>query len=533
MNITINKVLKSHVVLAVLSVFAVVLMAGGVSYSLFQVDKRNTTNQTVAVGTLDANITSIEGGIVVSDLYPESASTVGDDHKKYNFTISNTGTYDIEYTVYLKDATDELLATTNEYESYKRISNEHYQYINYKLDGNIVSNLTKKQTGEKFVIMKGFLKAGVSEDHSIQFFLDNKDTTTTGAPNEIAGSILSLDIYFEGGVGEETIIDKIIASSNGVRNEFDDPATTDEGVFEMEDDYGTSYYYRGAVENNYVKFAGFYWRIIRTNGDGSLRIIYDGEQAHANGTSNVDRFIKTGQVYNTNYNDNKYVGWMYGPAGTDSSTSKAQAQTNTADSTIKEIVDAWYKTNIEDKGYGSAVSDTLFCNDRSTPGKTTTLWTSDTGNGYGTQVTGYGALGRFMTGNNSTSLYGRTGIQPTFKCPQKNDAFTVNDTSKGNGALTYPVGLITADEIVAAGSGKYNTNNTSYYLYRPGYWYWSLSPYGFDGAGSIVFDVNTFGQLINDGVGGSGAVAPVINLSAEYVKTLRGTGTMTDPYQTA
>ena len=535
MNTTINKVLKSHMVLAVLSVFAVVLMAGGVSYSLFQVDKRNTTNQTVAVGTLDANITSIEGGIVVSDLYPESASTVGDDHKKYNFTISNTGTYDIDYTVYLKDATDELLATTNEYESYKRISNEHYQYINYKLDGNIVSNLTKKQTGEKFVIMKGFLKAGASEDHSIQFFLDNQDTTTTGAPNEIAGSILSLDIYFEGGVGEETIIDKIIATSNGVRTAFDDPATTDEGVFEMEDDYGTSYYYRGAVTNNYVKFAGLYWRIIRINGDGSLRIMYDGIHAYANGTNNAYGFIKTNTKYSSKDNDAKYVGWMYGPAGTDSSTSKEEAQTNIENSTIKGIVDAWYKTNIADKGYGSAVSDTLFCNDRSIPGKEVTEWSGDTGLGYGLQKTAYGAFGRFMTGNNSTNISARIEIQPTFKCSQKNDAFTVDDTNKGNGALTYPVGLITADEIVAAGSGKFNLANNNYFLYRPGYSYWSLSPfYMFTDNNAYVVYISTNGGLsyIDSEYTGN-AVAPLINLSYEYASTLIGDGTMENPYQTA
>ena len=136
-----------------------------------------------------------------------------------------------------------------------------------------------------------------------------------------------------------------------------------------------------------------------------------------------------------------------------------------------------------------------------------------------------------MSGNNSTSLSARTGIQPTFKCAQKNDAFTVNDTSKGNGALTYPVGLITADEIVAAGSGKYNTVNRKYYLYNPSTWYWSLSPYYFSGTSSSVFNVVTSGQLGNYFVNGVGAVAPVINLSSEYVKTLRGTGTMTYPYQ--
>ncbi len=322
-------------------------------------------------------------------------------------------------------------------------------------------------------------------------------------------------------------------TSNGTRTNFDDPAITDEGVFEIEDDYGMSYYYRGAVTNNYVKFAGFYWRIIRINGDGSLRIIFDGTQAYANGTDNADRFMNTGQAFNTNNEDNKYVGWMYGPAGSSYSTSKEEAQANTIDSTIKEVIDAWYKANIEDAGYGNAVSDTLFCNDRSIPGQTTTLLNGDTEKGYGTYSTAYGSFGRFVTGENSSNLFAKTGIQPTFKCPQKNDAFTVNDTSKGNGALTYPVGLITADEIIAAGSGKYNITSGNYYLYRgSSYWYWSLSPfyvnkYGF----ASVFSVYSRGSLVGYLVNYYGAVAPVINLRAEYVKTLRGTGTMENPYQ--
>ncbi len=313
-------------------------------------------------------------------------------------------------------------------------------------------------------------------------------------------------------------------TSNGMKNGFDDPATTDEGIFEMEDDYGTSYYYRGAVTNNYVKFAGFYWRIIRVNGEGSLRIMYDGTQAFENGTNNARRFIKTGQTYSTNPYDNKYVGWMYGPAGTDSSTSKEEAQSNIENSTIKEVVDAWYKTNIEDKGYGNVVSDTIFCNDRSIPGKATTGFGSDTGLGYGNNSTAYGAFARMRMG-----FSGYIGATPTFKCPQKNDAFTVNDTINGNGALTYPVGLITGDEIVAAGSGKYNTNNSNYYLYR-GLRYWSLSPSYYVGA--YIYGVSAYGDLNSASVLNTvSAVAPVINLSAEYVKTMRGTGTMTDPYQ--
>ena len=200
MNKTFDKVIKSHIGLAILSFFAVVLMAGGVSYSLFQIDKKNTTNQTVAVGTLSGELTSITGAIVVNDLYPQSSSEITADGKKYSFTISNTGTYDLNYEIYLKDSTDTLLANTTEYASYKRISTSHYQYINYKLDGGNAYNLTANQNGDKFVVLRGTLKAGASEDHNLQFFLDNKDTTTTGAPNDISGSVLSLDIYFDAGV---------------------------------------------------------------------------------------------------------------------------------------------------------------------------------------------------------------------------------------------------------------------------------------------------------------------------------------------
>lgn len=329
-------------------------------------------------------------------------------------------------------------------------------------------------------------------------------------------------------ITDYTPIEKIMALSNGVKSRFDEPATTDEGVFEMADDYGTSYYYRGAVENNYVKFAGFYWRIIRVNGDGSLRIIYDGTKAHTNSDSSTDRFTHTSKIYNANGNDAKYVGWMYGPTGTTASTSKTQAQTNTASSDIKIVVDSWYKTNIADKGYGSAVADVIFCNDRSTPGKTATGWSIDTGLGYGRNVTAFGTIARY--GWSGTAGYDNP--KPQFTCPQKNDAFTVSDTSKGNGALTYPVGLIIGDEIVAAGSGKYNTTNRNYYLYKTsGYWYWSLSPRYFNGNGANVFSVDSSDGLTHGFVYDSGAVAPVINLSAEYVSTLKGTGTMNDPYR--
>ena len=203
-----------------------------------------------------------------------------------------------------------------------------------------------------------------------------------------------------------------------------------------------------------------------------MRIRYDGTSIHANGENTTDRFTHINQAFNTNSNDIKYVGWMYGPSGTGASTNKEQAQTNTESSDIKSLVDSWYKTNIIDTGFSDGVADTVFCNDRNTPGNASTGWSLDTGLGYGTNRTAYGATSRVGVWNLTT--------QPILKCLQKNDAFTVSDVTHGNGALTYPVGLITVDEIVAAGSGKYGTANSTYYLYNPAEYFKT-----FKGTGSI------------------------------------------------
>ena len=426
------------------------------------------------------------------------------------FTLSNTGTVDATVRMNWLDLVNTYLQGSLTYTlSYSTEENGVY---NEFLSNEEVPRTPIPISLTKVLADKITIPAGETYYYTLEITLNN-------LPNVDQTSDLKAKFYSNFNVEDINTPTKL-----RVPTSFDAPATTDEGIFEMEDDYGTSYYYRGAVTNNYVKFAGFYWRIIRVNGDGSLRIIYDGKQAYANGANSSARFIGTSK-YNTNYNDNKYVGYMYGPAGTTASTSKEQAQTNTSDSTIKTYVDNWYKTNIVDKGYSNAVADILFCNDRSTPGKTATGWSSDTGLGYGTHNTAFGATARTRAYNNVESA-------PTFKCSQKNDAFTVSDTVKGNGALTYPVGLITADEIVAAGSGKFRTANSSYYLYRPSNWWWSLSPGNFYDSRAHVFFANASSYLSYTYVyNKDGAVAPVLNLSSEYANSLVGDGTMENPYR--
>ena len=280
------------------------------------------------------------------------------------------------------------------------------------------------------------------------------------------------------------------------------------------DAYGDSYYYRGNVTNNYVLFADKYWRIVRINGDGSVRVIYDGTSAHANGESSEDRQIGT-SAFNSSYNDNAYVGYMYGATG---ASTYAAAHANTNDSTIKTYIDNWYKTNILGTANEQYLADNVFCNDRSISTYTTS---SNTKLGYGTNSTYY----RWAYGPWNGTNYGNMKMMLT--CPQKNDAFTVSDTTNGNGALTYPVGLLSTDEIALAGG--WNVSNSGYYLYSGQVW-WASSPGGFYGSDAFVRRVDSNGNANNRGnVDGAFGVRPVFNLKADTLA--QGSGTASDPYR--
>ena len=226
-------------------------------------------------------------------------------------------------------------------------------------------------------------------------------------------------------------------------------------------------------------------------------------------------------AFNNNHNDNAYVGYMYGTTG---SSTYASTHANTNDSTIKGVIDTWYHDNMT--SYTSQLEDTVWCNDRSI---VTDLANSNGGNyssyttlGYGTNKTLYGPASR--VGDNVSNP------TPTLECYQDNDKFTV-DASNGNGALTYPVGLITADEIVYAG-GVYGTSNSSFYLDtgKKSVGFWALSPWFFY-LGASEFSLNSDGLLSTDPVitiivG----VRPSVSLKPGIGMTGGGSGTATDPF---
>ena len=258
--------------------------------------------------------------------------------------------------------------------------------------------------------------------------------------------------------------------------------------------------------NNWVKFGGFYWRIIRTNSDGSVRLLY-----HGTSTAATDAVINTSTKFNEKYNDPMYVGYMYG-----TSNATAIDRSNTNNSTIKGIIDTWYENNLK-TNYTKYLSTTaVYCNDRSVTDGTYSVSSSFNYAAY-------------------TRLY--TNKTPTYDCAATEDKFT-EDTSTGNGKLTYPIALMTADEVSFAGGVIY-TNAPTWYYYNSAKgsstgstWWWLLSPCYWNGSYADVFYVGGSsipGRLNYSDVYNAGGVRPAVSLKS-CVKTSGGDGSASAPY---
>ena len=290
-----------------------------------------------------------------------------------------------------------------------------------------------------------------------------------------------------------------------------------------EDDYGTSYYFRGAVTNNYVEFANKCWRIVRVGGDGSVKLILHNDNptgaanpcdsannnasaafAHYNGSTYTSRF-------NENYDDNAYIGFKYGTPG---SSKYETTHANTNKSTILTNLETWYTNNL--KTYESVIDDTVWCNDKTNVTDTSyDPWSiTPNGLGYAKNVTYYGATQRLVSTSGSAG-----GTGPSLKCN--------GELSK----INSKVGLITADELAYAGYA-YNISNTTTYLQENAtdtdtYW-WSLSPNSFYGGGARVWGVRGSYGGFGYSVSRTNGVRPSISLKS--TTNVTGEGTSSTPY---
>ena len=583
---------KKIIILIILILISILTLIGS-SYALLT--KTFTSKKlSVEVGTLKVDFT--EGNAINLDNTKPMSDSDGLNTTPYTFTITNSGTIDSYYTISNEEDTNNTLDTT--YLKYKLVSNDGYdsgikrlkdigtgtyrivderallksKSVTYKLylwiasdasnaiqnkiyKSKIIVNSTSNKTLDTYCIDNGFTKLS-----DCMLVLNNHEATTDIAKTNI--------------------------KAKGTPD-FSKTATTDEGLFMAEDDEGESYYYRGAVKNNYVSFAGFTWRIIRRNGDGSVRMIYSGKSTTDTGEATS---IGNSQ-FNSKYWDLTYVGYKYNEDfelhennvtteyGWFTNTSKynygtgytfdASTKKFTLTGTIKQLTwkdnhdeivksqlyscletscNVVYKVTgysndttmiVQPISYSSKSLATAQTNNKNSAIKTTI------DNWYKNNLTAYTSKLADETFCNDRSISSGTGYKtdsytfhgaynrnvdrrkPSLKCAQANDKFKVSNASA---KLDYPVALITADELAMAG-GVYNTSNTNYYLYN-GQYQWSFSPahFTFGSSSARVWHVTSSGSLGPwHFVTLFFEVRPVINLKADILIT-KGDGSALCPF---
>ena len=511
----INKLIKKQVMLILATVVLVGTLAVTTSFAVFEETKSNATDQKMTIGNLDVTYTG-GSAISITDINPMTDSTaLSKTNNIYTFTIKNTGTVPYNFKV-------------------KVINNPSYtsnllphQYIRYSLNNGTASTLGSGQAD--YELTSGVIEAGATNTYNLRLWV--ADASTYSLPNSVLGQEIHLKISVEGKAGSgwlpSNFKDRILAL-NEVKTPITTPGAavsteTEALLASAEDDNGTSYYFRGAVTNNYVEFANKCWRIVRVGGDGSVKLILHNDNTTgvanpcdaANNSASAAFARYSGETYksafNTNYNDNAYVGFKYGTVG---AGDYALTHANTNKSTILTNLEAWYEKN-NLKNYEKVIADTVWCNDKTNVTDTSyDPWSiTPNGLGYAKNVTYYGATQRLVGTSGSAG-----GTGPSLKCN--------GELSK----INSKVGLITADELAYAGYA-YVQNNTTTYLQENAtdtYW-WSLSPNYFNGFNADVWNVNgSYGSFGNSYVNYAVGVRPSISLKS--TTNVTGNGTSEDPY---
>ena len=589
---------KNKIILVIILILISLIALVGSSYALLTKSFKSK-KLSMEVGTL--KIDFAEGNAINMTNAAPMTDSDGLKSTPYTFTITNGGDINAYYTVSNEEELSNTLDTSylrmkltgsDGYDSgiktVKELGTETYKLVDEKLlatgksvtyelrmwisqdAGNdiqnkiykskIIVNSTSNKTLDTYCLDNGFTKLS-----DCMLVMNNHEQTTDIAKTNI--------------------------KAKGTPD-FSKTATTDEGLFMAEDDEGESYYYRGTVKNNYVSFAGFIWRIIRRNGDGSIRMIYSGKK-----TSDTGDAVTIGNsVFNSKYWDPTYVGYKYnedfslhennGTTGYDwfTNTTKYNFGTGyTFDTSTKkftltgdikqltwndnhdEIVNNGLYSCLEIScnvvykivGYNSATqmkvqpisysSNSLLS---AQTNKTDSPIKTKLDNWYKTNMTSYTSKLADETFCNDRSISSGTGYKtdsytfygaytrlqdskkPSLKCSQNNDKFKMSNESA---KLDYPVGLILADEVALAGGRAYYNGtyspNSNYYLYT-GKYYWTLSP-------SIFRSIDSFAyvwRVVPSGslnplahMRDSIGVRPVINIKADTLMT-KGDGSSLNPF---
>ena len=505
-----------------ISLLVSVICIISVSYAFFVLYLRQTDNNAVtALSCFTSTLTEENSAINLSNEFPIKDE---DGIKKTPFTFKITNNCNNYVKAYI--TIDPLKEGTANYILSK------YMKANVSTKGStdgtslIIGTQNTKVLDNKhngYIVKEVGLNSKESKEFDLRLWIDY-DTTKEQA----AGMTYLSQVVIVTEPGIDNTLAGTVLRNNKVQTPLTTPgaaiSTASEALLaSAEDNNGTSYYFRGAVKNNYVEFANKCWRIVRVGGDGSVKLILHNDNTTgaanpcdaANNSASAAFARYSGTTYtskfNEKYDDNAYVGFKYGTVG--ASTYDA-THANTNKSTILTNLETWYTNNL--KTYESVIDNSVWCNDKTNVTDTSyNPWgySNVTGLGYAKHVTYYGATQRLVGTSGSAG-----GTGPSLKCN--------GELSK----INSKVGLITADELAFAGYA-YNISNTTTYLQENAtdtYW-WSLSPNYFSGVSASVWLVSgSYGYFASNYVNGADGVRPSISLKS--TTNVTGEGTSSTPY---
>ena len=524
-NINVSR--KSKI--TILSIIGILIIALSLTYAYMapHIGKAATTKVDIVSGSLDKM--DFEQGTPIGLTVDSSTLGMG----KGNLTGSTTSSV----TLVANNTTNEA---TKYYDVVFDIEENGFFYTTLEKTPEIILTI-KDQNNNNVTSVPGLTyvnQGGVSgfdiTEYEGEIVLKSKQeitttSSTTGTTHTWNATItfINLDVKDQSDIEGKTMSANLIIEENNITNtilrnnggkshiegksspDFNTFTTINEGMFVMDDDHGMSYYFRGAVDNNWIKFGKengnyIYWRIVRINGNGSVKLIYSGTTP----PTELQKVVMTGSgtesgqsAFSTLYSSAEYVGYMY-TLGTH--------RGHGTSSTIKTNLDTWYINNL--LSYEKYLSDFVVCNDRE----------------FDDDWIPVGFPSKTMYSKPLRRTWSTAIKQPKLTCTHKEDRYTVKDTVIGNGKLTYPIGLLTADEVVLAGAIDSITDSKSHYLYTNRR-YVLVSPFviGVDYVRVCVIGSsgNITGYIVQDS---SYGVRPVISLSSDI--TVSGTGQWNDPY---
>ena len=533
-----NKTRKKYIVLVIVTIVVSVVALLGASYALLTMTLEGDKTITLTAGILKVDFT--DGNYINLDNAAPISDAQGQKLTPYTFTITNTGNINAYYHVSLEEEDTNTLA--NSYLKMRLTNNQGY-------DSGVVK-VSSYGTGTFNIKSEETLEPEDTVTYTLWMWLDN-DADNSAQGKEYKSKIvvtsydreqksLALKQILEDNELQEGPEDMFNYASNG--NYLDmssgpqnNPEYVTNGLYSIEDEDGTSYYFRGNVNNNNVQFGEYtsdyyvyqgnntniyqsesscteagnssctqvklasagdkmYWKIIRINGDGSLRLIYNGTSANPDNSDLAHSYL-IGQVpYNLESNDPKYAGYTYD---------------NGTDSFIKKEVDTWYKNTLGSSGYDSKVTVGRFCSDSSG---------YKPASEYGFSGMDLNVFASFDRLGQSATNYAKPNA-PVLNCPSTSETY--------GGSYRLKAGLITADELVLAGENLGVTTDSYLSPGKSGIDCWSMTPAIFTGSSAFVW--NEHDSLGNGYVDRDYAVRPVINVTTENGFT-SGDGAAENPY---